>query len=620
MAGKKNLFSEFPHVSREEWEAKILEDLRGAPYAKLISKTIEGIEIKPYYHQDDNAHLEYLNTLPGEFPYHRSEKIQLNEWEIRQDILVREVEKSNKTALLALNRGAGSIAFNLDKNLKLDQKKFSKLLNGIFFDCININFSIADQAGQIYNLLLTEAEAKKMDSEKIFGSLNSDFLGNLSVSGGLTNSLDHAFDSLSERIKKSNATTPLFRQLVINADIFHNAGASAVQELGYGLSMLTEYLHQLTERGLKIDSLASQVVMNFATGSSYFMEIAKFRAARLLFANLISSFKPASENAGKLIIHATSSEWNQSLYDPYVNMLRGTTENMSAVLGNVDSFSVTPFDKSFREPTAFSERIARNTQIILKEEAHLDKIVDPGAGSYYIESLTDSVAEEAWKIFLDIESKGGYLEALKNGIIQDNIKETALARDINIATRREILLGINQYANPNELLDDQIKSGFIKERKGPPLKTDIKALKKYRGAEAFEEIRIKTEQSGKTPVVFLLNVGNPTWRKARASFSAGYFACAGYKIIDNNGFESLEEGLKAVKKASPDIIVLCSSDEEYPEFAKETISKLEKGKILVIAGYPKESLDDLKKMGIEYFIHLKSNILEELKEFNSSWV
>ncbi len=614
MAKTKKLFNEFPRVGREEWEAKIEADLKGAPYKKLITKTIEGIDLKPYYHKEDLSKLDYLNTLPGEFPYTRSDKIQLNEWEIRQDIPVSEIHVANLKALSALNKGASSIAFIFPDGFIFEKNSISDLLRDIFFECIHISFHSRSKAKVILEQFISLADEKKIDKSKIRGSINSDPLQELILEGKNSKALPSAFDDLAERIQITKKTFPVFKQIEINADIFHNAGASAVQELAMALSMLAENFDQLTDRGLNIDDIAPSVVLNFSAGPSYFMEIAKFRAARMLFAQMVRSYNPESEKSEKVFIHATTSEWNQTVYDPYVNMLRGTTEGMSAVLGNVDSLSIKAFDTAYRPSTDFSERIARNTQIILKEEAHLNKIVDPSAGSYYIESLTDSIADLSWKLFLQIEENGGFIEGMKKGFIQNIIEETAQKRDMNIAGRREILLGTNQYPNQDERLDDEIKKAVST---GKIIEGDIKAIKKYRGARAFEELRIQTEKAEKRPVVFLLTYGNLGWSKARAGFASGFFACAGYKIIDNNGFKTIQEGMQEAKKRNADIVVLCSSDDEYPVIAPEAMTLMEKGNILVIAGYPADSVDMLKDKGIENFIHVKSNLLEDLKKFNA---
>jgi methylmalonyl-CoA mutase len=318
-------------------------------------------------------------------------------------------------------------------------------------------------------------------------------------------------------------------------------------------------------------------------------------------------------------IHAETGSWNKTFYDPYVNMLRTQTEAMSAALGGADSITVLPFNAIYEDPTTFSDRIARNQQLLLKEESHLDKIVDPGAGSYYIEELTASIADESWKLFLEIQDQGGFLAAAKAGFIQTKVKEMAAKRDLNVATRRENLLGINQFPNFNEKLEKEVDESVFEAQDLTADDADIETIKPYRGAQAFEKIRVATDQYAKTdkrPLAFMLTIGNLNFRKARAQFACNFFAVAGYEVQDNNGFTSVEEGVATAKQAGADIVVLCSSDEEYAGFAPSAFGAIKGEAIFVVAGAP-ASTDELKAKGIENFIHVKSNLLEELKSYQA---
>jgi methylmalonyl-CoA mutase len=334
----------------------------------------------------------------------------------------------------------------------------------------------------------------------------------------------------------------------------------------------------------------------------------------MLWAKIVEAYEPKNKEVAKMNIHAVTSKWNQTIYDPYVNMLRGTTESMSAILSGIDSLTVTPYDVPFEKPTDFAERIARNTQIILKEESYFDKVVDPAGGSYYIENLTASIAEHAWNLFKDTENQGGYIEAFKAGFIQEKVNETANKRNHNIASRKEVILGVNQYPNASEKMDAKYDAGTIITQVHKRDDAIAEPLKPYRGAEEIELLRLKTDQSAKTPKVFLLTIGNPAMRKARAGFASGFFACAGFDIIDNIGFDSVEEGVQAAMKQKSDIVVVCSSDDEYPEVAPAVFEQIGNKAITVVAGYP-ACVDDLKAKGIKHFIHIKSNLLETLKGF-----
>ena len=314
-------------------------------------------------------------------------------------------------------------------------------------------------------------------------------------------------------------------------------------------------------------------------------------------------------------IHAETSKWNQTIYDPYVNMLRGTTEAMSATIAGVDSLTVVPFDAAYRQPTEFSDRIARNAQLLLKEEAHFDLVVDPSAGSYYIETLTDSIAKAAWELFKQAEEKGGYVAAFTAGFVQETIKATAQKRDMNIATRRDILLGTNQYPNFTEVAEAEVTLEAItraEAKKGAVAET----LAPYRGAMAFEALRFKTDKSGKEPKAFMLTIGALAMRRARAQFACNFFACAGLRTIDHNGYASVEEGVKAALEAKADVVVICSSDDEYTTYAPEAYEMLKGKAIFVVAGAP-ACEEELKAKGITNFISVKSNVLETLKGYQT---
>jgi methylmalonyl-CoA mutase len=287
---------------------------------------------------------------------------------------------------------------------------------------------------------------------------------------------------------------------------------------------------------------------------------------------------------------------------------------MSATIAGVDSLSVTPFNAAYESSTVFSDRIARNTQILLKEESYFDKIADPSGGSYYIENLTHSLAEHAWKLFQDIEAKGGYVEAFKAGFIQDQVTESANKRNMNIATRREILLGTNQYPNALEKVEANIKEKCCTSTKRDDAIAE--PIKIFRGAEQMETLRLKTERAKETPKVFLLTIGDLTMRKARAGFASGFFACAGFDVIDNLGFKSVEEGVKAAMDQKASIVVVCSSDDEYTEAAPAVLEQLGDKAITVVAGYPK-SIEELKAKGLKHFIHVKSNLIETLQGFQA---
>ncbi|MBN1119051.1 MAG: methylmalonyl-CoA mutase small subunit [Bacteroidales bacterium] len=614
---KQKLFDEFPPVSTEQWEEVIQKDLKGADYEKrLVWKTLEGLKVKPYYRQDDLNDKSYLNSLPGEFPFTRGAKTNSNEWEIRQDIRVKDVKSANEYALFILDRGVTALGFNL-KGKKDDSQiahlsDIESLLKDIHFDCIGLYFNATHNTLDIIKLLGELADKKGIEKSKITGAACYDPLGYLSIKGAWGVDENSDFNTVKASIEFAKENLPSYRVLAVNGQHFSNAGASIVQELAYTLSMIAEYMTQLSEKGVETADIAKHLQINLGVGTNYFLEIAKIRAARFLTAKLYEAYGVKNKKSN---VASITSDWHNTIYDPYVNVLRTTTEAMSAVIGGTDTLVVKPFDKTYKKSNQFSDRLTRNIQIILKEESYFNKIVDPSSGSYYIENLTDSIIEETWKLFLEIDEKGGYLKALKEGIIQSKIEETATKRKNNIATRREILLGTNQYPNSLEMASKTIEQDVF-EAQGVTLEGHVvKPIKKFRGAEAFEELRLATERHPKKPVLFMLTYGNLAMRKARAGFASSFFACAGYEIIDNLGFDSAEEGVNAALNANADIVVVCSSDDEYAELVPK-VNELLKGKaITVVAGAP-DCMDELRTKGIEDFIHVRSNVLETLQSFN----
>ncbi|HIZ86019.1 MAG TPA: methylmalonyl-CoA mutase small subunit, partial [Candidatus Coprenecus stercoravium] len=356
-----------------------------------------------------------------------------------------------------------------------------------------------------------------------------------------------------------------------------------------------------------------------------FLEIAKFRAARMLWANVVEDYGCAKGCPEKMLVSATTSEYNLTVYDSYVNMLRGTTEAMSAAIAGVDYLEVLPYDFAFRVPNEFSSRIARNVQNILKEEARFDKVVDPAAGSYYVEMITDKMAQAAWDLFRKVEAAGGYVAQFKAGFIQSEIKAVSDKRDKNFATRRDTILGTNQYPNFLEKAGDEITKEIVSRdiptRMGQVIKAHgchrddaVEPLRPYRAAEAFEALRLATDRSGKEPKAFMLTFGNLAMCRARAQFSSNFFAVAGIRIIDNNRFASIEEGVKAALASGAEIVVACSSDDEYAGAVPEIARLIGDKAVVVVAGEP-ACKEELLAKGIQNFISVKSNVLETLRGY-----
>ncbi|MDR0895814.1 MAG: methylmalonyl-CoA mutase family protein [Prevotellaceae bacterium] len=657
---KEKLFPEFPPVSTQQWMEKATADLKGADFEKkLVWKTNEGFKVQPFYRMENLEGLKSIDSVPGQFPFLRGIKQNNNEWLVRQDIQVECPKEANAKALDILNKGIDSLGFRLKAD-NLNAELIETLLEGICAECVELNFTTCQKhVVELANLLTAYFTKKDYDLKKLNGSINFDPMSKMLAKGKERIDLTPTAQALLEATKP----LPRYRVLGVNALALNNAGASIYQELGYALAWGNEYLHRLTEAGAPAAHVAKSIKFNFGISSNYFLEIAKFRAARMLWANIVAAYNPECDCAdgscdcgcgacgcgddgkcdescdcgcqdgkectcgcqdgkgcrcaARMHIHAETSSFNLTLFDPYVNLLRTQTESMSAALAGVESMTVSPFDKIYADINEFSERLARNQQLLLKEESHFDKVIDPAAGSYYIETLTVSIAKQAWELFLATEEAGGFYAAIKAGTVQTAVNESNQARHTAMAQRREILLGTNQYPNFTELTGDKkpvVCACGCKSHEG--CEPDFPTLNIQRAADQFEALRLQTEASGKRPKAFMLTIGNLAMRQARAQFSCNFLACAGYEVIDNLGFDTVEAGIEAAMTAQADIVVLCSSDDEYATYAVPAYKALNGRALFIVAGAP-ACMDELKAAGIENFIHVRVNVLETLRSYNA---
>lgn len=624
------LLSGFPPISTSTWEEQILLDLKGKDYDRsLIWKPIEGFDVRPYYRSESIEGLDFTESLPGQFPFVRGARKSGNEWLIRQDIVVNDPVEANLKALDVLNKGVTSLGFIFQGCRQTDVAELKQLLKDIHLDAVEVNFILSCRHKAFFETLAAYFIEFKTDISAVRMSINFDPIGRFTLRGKFCHSDPEVFERVKTMVEWGEKY-PHFQMLAIHGVHFNNAGASIVEELGFSLAIGAEYMTRLTDLGTDASLAAKKIRFNFGVGGNYFMELAKLRAARLLWANIVKAYHPVCNCgeakgegefcscAAKMVIHSETSAWNKTIYDPYVNMLRTQTEAMSAVLGGTDSLTVLPFDSVYGPPAAFSERIARNQQALLKEEVHLDKVADPAAGSYYIETLTASIAEHAWELFLKIQDKGGFLAAFREGFIQSEVGQTAEKRRKAISSRKESILGVSQFPNFNEMLPQDLDAALFEVEDHTVANAEVETLKLFRRAQPLEAIRYATDlfslKNGR-PKVCMLPVGNLAMRKARAQFACNFFAAAGYEVTDNNGFDSVAEGLNSILPEKPAIVVLCSSDEEYAVLAPEMFSMMEGRAIMVVAGAP-PCMDELKAIGISQFISVKTNLTETLSGYN----
>ena len=610
---KEKLFSEFAPVTTQEWMDKITADLKGVPFEKkLVWKTGEGFNVNPFYRAEDIEGLKSTDSLPGEFPFVRGTKKD-NIWLVRQDIDVKDLRTANEKAKELLTKGVTALGFKVNSS-DVKTKSIAILLDGINPETTELNFmTCVRKSAELTKEVAAYFKLHGYALDKCQGSISFDAFKKPLVKGKLA---PDWVEAAKEVLEAGKALT-CYKVLAVNGCCLNNAGSYITQELGYALAWGSELISSLTQAGYSAQEVASKIKFNFGISSNYFMEIAKFRAARWLWAEIVAAYGvDKNDVACKMLIHAETSQWNKTVYDAHVNLLRTQTEAMSAAIGGVHSMTVTAFDEIYTTPDNFSERIARNQQLILKEECHFDKVTDPSAGSYYIEVLTDSIAKTAWNIFTEAEEKGGFAALVNTGEIQKTINASNEARHQAVATRRISLLGTNQFPNFNEMaakkIDEDSDCGC---GCSGACETEIEKLNFARGGSEFEALRLATERSDKRPKAFMLTIGNLAMRIARSQFSSNFLGCAGYEIIDNLGFETVEEGVKAARAAKADIIILCSSDDEYATYAPEAYELVKGKELFVVAGSP-ASMDELKAKGIEHFIHVRSNLLETLTGFN----
>jgi len=609
-ATNRQLFAEFPEISTSVWKEKIISDLKGADYEKkLVWESDEGIPVKPFYRQEDLKALDYLEGIeslrnPGNAP---------NDWLICQQISpMGDFREANERIRDALKGGAQAIRIQLCRTRLPDVPLLEELFDGISFKDTEWHFGGCLGADTLYKSLCTLAEEKGLKLSELKGSLGADPLGTMAETGVPIAS----FENLGKLVGKVLKSSPEMKVIEVHGSLIQNVSSNLVDELAFSLAMASEYMSILTDQGIDPFSAQEALLLYFGCGPNYFMEIAKLRAARILWVKIAEAFGVETSRA-RIRIHSVSSQWNMTLYDPYVNMLRGTTEAMASILGGADLVNVLPYDYPNGKGTMFSNRLARNVQIILREEAYFGKVSDPASGSYYIESLTDSLAEKAWDLFCEVESSGGFRAAFADGWIQEKAESSRKKKTVRASSGKGRILGTNAYPNFHELNLHQLISTPRQVERDTTGAT-MKALETFRLSKPFEDLRLETERSERRPRVLLIKYGNPVWMTARATFAANFFACAGYEIVDRSPFESVEEGIEFASSGDFQIVVLCSSNEVYRDTAPAVQKALTGKSMVVIAGFPADDMDELKKAGLEHYIHRDSNVLQTLISFNKA--
>lgn len=624
-----DLFKGFSSTSFEEWNKQVAKDIDRSGYTKpLVWKTDEGFTVNPFYTAENIKDLLYLtDSLPGEYPFVRGNDNRGNDWDICVKIARKDISDSNKLAREALMNGADSITFSEISVDSIDE--MSSLLKDISLCDTKLNFESVPNNFKVLDLLLQELKNKNIDPSKVSGTLYFSPLNELLSDGFLPFDSEECFTRAKEFIVFADHNAPYYKTLAVKGDSFSEAGSNIVQELAFSLLAGCEYLVKLREKGLSVDMISNKMVFQFSVGSSYFMEVAKLRAARNLWAKIVNKFRPEHYSSCKMTIHCITSLRNKTLYDPYVNVLRGTVESMAAIMGGCNSLCVLPFDYRSGSEENDSARLAHNTQLILKEESYLHKVTDPCAGSYYVEKLTDLISAEVLELFKNTEKNGGFIQGVNDSYIQDQIIEAGNSKMDKISSGKQYIVGITQSPNLEERIMDQMDTSDENlscedQDRGSRVVNPwrVKKLEKINWASLYEGLRLRTEkfekQTGRFPKVFLLKMGDPVSRSARAVFSANFFGCAGYSIIEGAGFESIDEGVNEVVASGADIVVLCSADRDYAEVGADIVERIKSvhPKVIVVAGYPENIIDELIASGVDDFIHVGSELYATLSKYH----
>jgi methylmalonyl-CoA mutase len=626
----------FKKASFEDWQEKAAASLKGKPLDTLYTNTYENITLKPLYTKDDFPE-GMVGDSPGVPDYRRGIHpmgYQSDTWQIANRLNYSNLEELKEKMGSALSKGQTSISFEVKPEIFTDQNSLVA-----FFTSFKYGYPYGVKAGSLLSPLLEALIIANQESgteDKLSGFIASDPIAEASLKGSLPKEETEFFQEWSSMLKKAGEELPSLKTVLVDAAPYHNSGANAVQELAISISTGVYLLQKLIDNGWELKKALSKIVFHFAIGSNFFMETAKLRSARLLWNKTVEAFGGDTEDR-KMIISAETSMFTKTIFDPYVNMLRTGSEAFAAVLGGIQYLHTGTFDEAAGHADAFSERVARNTQLILKSEAHLEKAADPAGGSFYVESLTKQLAEKAWELFLEIDSKGGVYETLKSGWLQEQIAKTAEEREKDILKRKKSVIGTNVYANladkiaePGDLESRSIFIGVsltdnMQKIKSEQASSSVEStssfppLKMKRLAQPFEKLRFRAERIEKErnvkPSVGLICLGELKKHKARADFISGFLAAGGIHSERSSEITNDANAADFIKSSNIRQFVICGDNGDYsllsPEFASELKQQHPEIK-LYLAGLPDEEAAEWKTAGIEDFIHIRSDACQIL--------
>ncbi|WKK65545.1 methylmalonyl-CoA mutase family protein [Lutimonas zeaxanthinifaciens] len=587
----KMLFQEFIPPTKQEWIDKANVDLKGADFDKrLVWKNLNGINLQPFYTLDDQK--ELLNNTG----------INSEEVVNFRRINAKDAKIANQLGIKAVEEGMNGLIFEINSTVSPEQ-----LLNDNALDEVSVSFDIAGESGTFISAYKAYIQSLSLEADRIKGYVNLNVFENYLTKGSLE---EGVFDDLASLIKTFEKY-PNIKSVAINSTMYQNSGSNQVQEIAYTLNSVVSLIEKLAERGISAKQVFDNLYVILGVSSEYFVEIAKFRVFNSLLANIATKYGIKEINSE---MAARTSVWSKSVTDANTNMLRSTTEAMSALLGNVNGIELDPYDHEFKKSNDFSSRIAGNITTILKEESYFGKVANPVDGSYYIEEVSLKLAENALSLFKLIEEDGGFISNIENETIQNQIAEIRLNKIKLLSQRRVAMVGVNKYPNLMESISEEILGS-------EEVATDTKLLSPQRAGLQIEKIRYNTEhfvtEKGFRPVVEIASYGQLVMRKARAAFAFDYMGVSGFDILEEKSFKDHKEAAAKTSVSNSDIVVICSSDPDYEATGLEYIKKFRAKnptKILLLAGYPKDIQQAMLEAGLDGFIHMKADIYKTLTE------
>ncbi len=677
---------DFPPVQYEQWKKLAEAALHGAPFdKKLVTHTYEGLDLQPVYSRKDQLGEGDVSGMPGLPPYVRGTSALgavLSGWDLRQQHASPQLAVANEAILADLEGGVSSLVLVFDRaasaGLDPDDKRAANLvgceglmayhvddleqaLSGVQLAMIGVSLEAGAAFLPAATLLVALWQRRQLSLTTVKGAFNADPLAVLAREGSLPVSLESALAQMTSLAKWASENTPRVTAVGVDTSPYHHAGATAAQDLAFAIATAVQYLRSMTDAGMEIDAAASQILFRMSLGTHHFLSIAKLRAGRRLWARVVDACGGSAESAA-MHVHARTSERVLTKHDPYVNLLRNTVAVFSAGIGGADAITSLPFDYATGQTDNFSRRVARNTGLILQEESHLQRVIDPAGGSWFMENLTDQVAEKAWGIFQEIERQGGMSTALESGWVAEQIDSAFALRAKDIATRKEGITGVSEFPNLEEeriehppldlhdlresaaerILSLRSEQGSLSQwtvpaaieaaAKGATVgqlaealgfhqeTTNITPLVTHRFAQPYEELRDAGDAwqaaHGRRPCVFLANMGPVAHHTARATYAKGFFEAGGFEVITNDGFSDAESATKAFAESDATIAVICSSDKLYPDFVPTVTPKLKAAgaRTVVLAGRPGPNEEAWRAAGVDRFIFMSCNVLATLRE------